>query len=514
MSEDRLEFIAEPNGTVDAAPEPAPFRESASRDATFKVQFSKFWTTNSRSQNSFDLARRGEIAFSAERFVVRGFRREMLFMGTRIELAFERAHVADVSQSGNCLSFSIAPPGREIQSIKLWTEDEDVARRLAAEFPKTMTPSAIAVKAYEAQLASVARADWITKALVAVNVLVFAAAALGGAGVIVPNPTVLQAWGTNFGPFTTNGQWWRLVSSMFLHFGLLHLALNMWALYVGGRLAERLFGSRAFALIYFAAGIAGSLSSLLWNPAINSAGASGAIFGVYGAMLAFFLRRDHSIPPSVVRQQRASGLIFIAFNLMNGVSHAGIDNAAHIGGLTIGLVMGLVLARPLEPEARARINAAFFYARGSAIALSVIGALAVLVHFSPAGNVAEQAFRRDVVEMGALEQHAQQFAKDAMDKLQARQITSIEFAERLERDVLPQWTTIQRRFETDRVPDGSKLKPLWELLDDYSETRLEAFKLFDSGARSGKSSDFKQAEAKLEVGQIDLKLIRDLDQGK
>ena len=111
MSENRREFIAERNGTVDAAPETAPFRESASRNATFKVQFSKFWTTSSPSQNSFDLARRGEIAFSGERFVVRGFRREMLFMGSRIELAFERAHVADVSQSGNCLRFSIAPPG-------------------------------------------------------------------------------------------------------------------------------------------------------------------------------------------------------------------------------------------------------------------------------------------------------------------------------------------------------------------------------------------------------------------
>jgi len=514
MSENPQEFMAMPKGTLDAAHESAEIQGSFSRDATYKVQFSRFWTSTSRPQNSFDLARRGEIAFLGERFVVRAFRREMLFMGTRIELAFERAHIADVSQSGNCLSFSIAPPGQEIQSIKLWTEDEDVARRLAAEFPKTMTPTAIAVKAYQAQLASVSRADWVTKALVAVNVLVFVAAAIDGAGVIVPDPTVLQAWGTNFGPFTTNGQWWRLVSSMFLHFGLLHLALNMWALYVGGRLAERLFGSRAFALIYFAAGIAGSLSSLLWNPAINSAGASGAIFGVYGAMLAFFLRKDHSIPLSVVRQQRASGIVFIAFNLMNGFSHAGIDNAAHIGGLTIGLVMGLVLARPLEPEARARVNAAFFNAKGSAIALVIISTLAVSVHFSPAGNVAEQAFRRDVVEMGVLEQHAQQFAKDAMDKLRARQITSIEFAERLERDVLPQWTTIQRRFETDRVPDGSKLKPLWELLDDYSETRLEAFKLFDSGARSGKSSDFKQAEAKLEVGQIDLKLIRDLNQGK
>jgi rhomboid protease GluP len=512
MTENSGEFIAMPVGAPGAAHETTQSQESVSRGATYKVRFSKFWTSGSRPQNSFDLARRGEIAFFGDRFVVRAFRREMGFMGSRIELTFERAHVADVSQSGDCLSFSIAPPNREIQSIKLWTEDEDVASKLAAEFPKTMTPSAIAVKEYQAQLASVGRADLVTKALVTANVLVFVAAAIGGAGIVVPNPTVLQAWGTNFGPFTTNGQWWRLVSSIFLHFGLFHLALNMWALYVGGRLAERLFGSAAFALIYFAAGIAGSLSSLLWNPAVNSAGASGAIFGVYGAMLAFFLRKDSSIPPSIVRQQRSSGIAFIAFNLINGFSHAGIDNAAHIGGLTIGLVMGLLLARPLEPEARARINAASFYARGSAIALATIGTLFVLVHFSPAGNAAEQAFRRDILGMGELEKHAQGFAKDAFDKLQSKEIGPIEFAERIEKDVLPQWTIIQRTFQGDRVPDNSNLKPLWELLADYSDTRLAAFRLFDSGARTGRSTDFKQAQDKLELGQIDLKLIKDLDQ--
>lgn len=514
MSEISGEYVAKPIGAPDAVHETAQLQESVSHDATYKVRFSKFWTSVSRPQNSFDLARRGEIVFLGDHFVVRAFRREMGFMGSRIELTFERAHVADVTQSGDCLSFSIAPPNREIQSIKLWAEDDDVAGKLAAEFPKTVTPSAIAVKEYEAQLASVGRADLVTKALVTANVLVFVAAAIGGAGIVVPNPNVLQAWGTNFGPLTTNGQWWRLVSSIFLHFGFFHLALNMWALYVGGRLAERLFGSQAFALIYFAAGIAGSLSSLLWNPAVNSAGASGAIFGVYGAMLAFFLRKNSSIPPSIVRQQRSSGIAFIGFNLINGFSHAGIDNAAHIGGLAVGLVMGLVLARPLEAEARAQINAASFYARGSAIALAIIGTLFVLMHFSPAGNAAEQAFRRDILGMGELEKHAQQSAKDAIDKLQSHQIAPIEFAERIEKDVLPQWTIIQSTFQRDRVPDNSKLKPLWELLSDYSDTRLAAFKLFDSGARNGRSADFKQAQDKLELGQIDLKLIKDLDHGK
>jgi rhomboid protease GluP len=513
MSDNDGDYVAKPIGAPDAVHEIAQFQESVSHDATYKVRFNKFWGSSYRP-NSFDLSGRGEIAFLEDRFVIRAFRREMGFMGSRIELAFERAHVADVSQSGNCLRFSIAPPDREIQSIKLWTEDEDVAGKLAAEFPKTMTPSATAAKEYEAHLASVGHADLVTKALVTANVLVFVAAAIGGAGIVVPNPTVLQAWGTNFGPLTTNGQWWRLVSSIFLHFGVFHLALNMWALYVGGRLAERLFGCRAFALIYFAAGVSGSLSSLLWNPAVNSAGASGAIFGVYGAMLAFFLRKNSSIPPSIVRQQRLSGIAFIALNLVNGFSHAGIDNAAHIGGLAVGLAMGLVLARPLEPGARAQINAAFLYGRGSAIALAIIGILFVLIHFSPAGNATEQAFRRDILEMGELENNAQQSAKDAIDKLRSNQITSIEFAEQIEKDVLPQWTIIHNAFERDRVPDNSKLKPLWELLSDYSDTRLAAFKLFDSGARTGRSADFKQAQDKLELGQMDLKLIKDLDHGK
>ena len=176
--------------------------------------------------------------------------------------------------------------------------------------------------------------------------------------------------------------------------------------------------------------------------------------------------------------------------------------------------MGLVLARPLEREARLRSNTASFYARGSALALAIIGTLFVLVHFSPAGNAAEQAFRRDIIVMGELEEHAQHSAKDAIDKLQSNQITPAEFSERIERDVLPQWTTIQSTFQKDRVPDDSKLKPLWELLSDYSDTRLAAFKLFDSGARHGRSADFKQAQDKLELGQIDLKLIKDLDHPK
>src|SRR5579863_3744482 len=113
MNENSGEYVARPIDAPVAAHETAQLQESISRDAKYKVRFNKFWGSSYRP-NSFDLSGRGEIAFLGDRFVVRAFRREMGFMGSRIELTFEREHVADVSQSGNCLSFSIALPDREI----------------------------------------------------------------------------------------------------------------------------------------------------------------------------------------------------------------------------------------------------------------------------------------------------------------------------------------------------------------------------------------------------------------
>jgi rhomboid protease GluP len=482
-----------------------------SPDATHQVRFSQFWS-GSRARNSFNLSRRGQIGISDEGVVVRAFRREMLFMGTRIELAFARAHIADVTRVANFVSFSIVRPNQDPETLGFWTQDEQDAEKIVKALPSTVSADGIALNEYQTQLKVLDRGDYVTKALVATNILVFGAAGLAGAGLFVPNVQVLQAWGTNFGPLTTDGQWWRLVTSLFLHFGVFHLALNMWALYVGGRLAERLFGSRAFALLYFASGIGGSLSSLLWNPAVNSAGASGAIFGVYGAMLAFFLRKHSAIPASVISQQRWSGITFIGFNLMNGFSHAGIDNAAHIGGLSVGFVMGLVLARPLGLEARTRIRAAAFYTRGGVVALSLIGLLFVALRFSPTGNSADQRFRRDLQAMSESETIARQSAQAAFEQLKNHQITESEFAQRLANDVVPRWALIQSTLERDRVDDNSKLKELWALSSDYADSRLAAFELYESGARTGKKADVEKAKAKIDQGDIDLNLIRDLNQ--
>jgi membrane associated rhomboid family serine protease len=217
----------------------------------------------------------------------------------------------------------------------------------------------------------------VTQALVIANVAVFIFGIAMGAGLISPDARVMIKLGTNFTPLTLDGQWWRLLTSMFLHFGLMHIAFNMLALYVNGTVAERIFGSLRFLVIYLVAGLCGSVASLLWHSQVNSAGASGAIFGVLGAMIAFYLRKEGGVPPSVLQSQLGSAALFVFYNLVLGASIQ-VDNAAHLGGLAGGFVMGFSLSRPLQAE-RATRN----WARQWLIALLIVAlagtALAYLV---------------------------------------------------------------------------------------------------------------------------------------
>jgi TPR repeat protein len=119
-----------------------------------------------------------------------------------------------------------------------------------------------------------------------------------------------------------------------------------------GRLIERMFGSLHYLFLYVFAGLCGSSASLWWHPAVNSAGASGAIFGLLGGLLAFVVNPATGVPATVVARHRSTALVFIAYNLLNGFTHRGIDNACHMGGLVGGFVMGWMLARPLSPAAR------------------------------------------------------------------------------------------------------------------------------------------------------------------
>lgn len=153
--------------------------------------------------------------------------------------------------------------------------------------------------------------------------------------------TSLTALGANERTAVLAGEPWRLLTSMFLHGGFVHLALNAWGLYQLGSLFESWLGSTRMAVTYFVTGIAGSLASIAWTQ-VPSVGASGAIFGLLGALIAFLLRRHAALSPqgkSILSQL----VMWAVINVFFGFSTPGIDNAAHLGGCAAGFVLGLML---------------------------------------------------------------------------------------------------------------------------------------------------------------------------
>jgi rhomboid protease GluP len=184
----------------------------------------------------------------------------------------------------------------------------------------------------------------VTYTLIALNTLVFLLMVSRGVSFFSPSALELFHWGANFGPVTASGQWWRLLSACFLHYGILHIAINMYILYQVGIFAERLFGRALYLLLYLAAGIGGNLVGIVLHPMVVSAGASGAIFGVYGGLLAFFLRHRGVVNPQAAKAVTRSIMIFLAYNLVYGLADRHTDLTAHIGGLVTGFALGFLVA--------------------------------------------------------------------------------------------------------------------------------------------------------------------------
>lgn len=195
------------------------------------------------------------------------------------------------------------------------------------------------------------RAVWV---LLALNIAIFAI------------PTLLQILGVRFSGIPINdlllllgqkdnqaisdGEYYRFVTSMFLHGGLVHILFNAWALYTIGPESERIYGTPRFLALYFLAGLAGGVASYLRSP-IPAVGASGAIFGLIGGLAAFYYS-SRKLLGEISRQQLGSLITVIMINLFIGFSTPRIDNNAHIGGLVGGALVGWLLAPRLERDDR------------------------------------------------------------------------------------------------------------------------------------------------------------------
>ena len=166
-----------------------------------------------------------------------------------------------------------------------------------------------------------------------------------------PTTLSLLKWGADFGPLTLTGDWWRVITCNFVHIGIAHIAMNMYAFIFIGMLLEQLIGSRRMFIAYLLTGICSAAFSLSLHPETVSAGASGSIFGLYGIFLAFLLFHKQAR-----RQRKAlltSIIIFVGFNLVYGMK-SGIDNAAHLGGLISGFILGLIYVASFRFEKPAK----------------------------------------------------------------------------------------------------------------------------------------------------------------
>jgi rhomboid protease GluP len=201
---------------------------------------------------------------------------------------------------------------------------------------------------------SILRIWKLTALLLLINISMFVIEALNGVSIFSPRMGDLLIWGANYAPLTLRGDAWRLLSSMFLHIGLLHLVVNCWALYIWGVYAEFYYGRRFYLAMYLSAGLIGSLLSIAHNvfnqqvlhdsnAFVISAGASGAIMGLGGALIIAAWRPKATLHPNQALSLRAL-LVIMAINFGLGMSIAGIDNAAHLGGIITGALLGLVFS--------------------------------------------------------------------------------------------------------------------------------------------------------------------------
>lgn len=188
----------------------------------------------------------------------------------------------------------------------------------------------------------------------------------------------LLRFGAQFGPLIWQGEYWRMITTLFLHYNLLHLLFNIYALYILGGMVEPLLGRRHFFSLYLFSGIMGSILSVSINPDYISVGASGAVFGLAGAALA--IRFSYPIPLRK-RFSEPSGfflLIFVIYNIIFGFVQTSIDNAAHIGGLVTGFVLGYYFIVRTRDDSRRLPFARILY-----LLFSLFFALSVLYCIRP-----------------------------------------------------------------------------------------------------------------------------------
>jgi rhomboid protease GluP len=290
---------------------------------------------------------------------------------------------------------------------------------------------------------------------------------------------LLVHWGGNLGPRTTNGEWWRLASAMFIHWGLLHLIADMAGLARVGLLTERLVGPTAFAVVYIAAGLIAGLRDLSAHPVAVTAGASGAIFGVYGLLIAtlvsgWVLRSPLTIPLGVLKGIWPGAVLFLVYNIVA----EGFFTESMTSGLVVGLVGGGVLALRIgSPVPR--------------LCASTVAALGIVVAFAvPLRGMADVT--REMARVIDLEKRTSTVYDAQVVRFRNGRQTADALA-----DVADGIATEVRATRAS-LADLTNVPPQHQpMLDDaleYLRLREESWRLRVEGLRAGKMPTLQRAE--------------------
>jgi rhomboid protease GluP len=373
------------------------------------------------------------------------------------------------------------------------------AEAIWALLPQQKTPEFIAeqerFETYSKTMKELGQRTPVTSALISLNLVLFVLMAISGVHIVDPEAGSLIPWGSNYGPYTWTGEPWRLLTSAFLHAGIVHITLNLFALYQGGNLAERLFGSGRYALIYLLSALSGSVVSSWHDPLRNSVGASGAIFGVFGALLVFFAMRREDFPLGLWKAIGLSTLMFCGYSLTVGAAHPDIDNAAHVGGLLGGVLSAFFLVRPFRIEERRPQPRRLVLTAVTVLIPCVLLAAALLND----ARRDELRFRADFARFAQADENLATQLGELLDVAPNVRMNRHELARRLREDLLAPWRSkAAPLIEGKTLPDGSASLPKQVAARDYIRAKERSLALT---AQAFESADLDARLAADEAGQ-------------
>jgi rhomboid protease GluP len=320
---------------------------------------------------------------------------------------------------------------------------------------------------------------YATLAIVALNLVVFA--------LMVPSPgpvgepTTLIGWGAHVGSRTTNGEWWRLVSTLFVHWGFMHLVVNVLTVLQLGLVLERLVGYQTFAATYIVGGLLAGVATMSAEPLEVSAGPSGSIFGLYGLLIASVVwgvrpRSVVTIPQLGLNRLAPTALLFVVTHAING------GTGSAFVPLAIGLVAGLVVTRGVSASIPPPRRVASAMGATALVVLAAAVPLRGLTDVSPVLERIHEVERRTAAEYDA-----------SIGKFRKRQLTPEALVQQIELTIVPELERVHGELAAlDKVPPAQQ--PIVVRANEYFRLRQESWSLRVEGLRKTDMLSLRRAE--------------------